>query len=159
MKPIQIKGCEHYSVNEEGVVVNTKTGKVLKTDLTNVGYKRVTLWSVEQKAVRLSVHRLVALHFIDNPNEYPMVNHKDGNKLNNHYRNLQWCTCSQNTVHAFKHGLRKDTKKQVSLELAQKLRDEWKQGTTRKELIDSYGVPKHVIDEILYNRRSYKYLK
>jgi len=158
MKPIQINGCEHYQVNEEGVVQNTKTGRVLKTDLTNVGYKRVTLWSIEQKPVRIAVHRLVAMHFVDNPDEYPMVNHIDGNKLNNHYTNLQWCNCRQNTIHAFKHGLRKDTKKYITLEQAQNMRDLWKKGIPRKEIVLLFGIPKHVVDEVLYNRRGYKYL-
>ena len=123
MRPIQIEGCEHYSLNEEGVVINTKTGRILKTDLTNVGYRRVTLWSTEQKAIRITIHRLVALHFIPNPKNLPYVNHIDGLKINNHYLNLEWCDCKQNTNHAFKLGLRKDTKKYVALSLAQKLLD------------------------------------
>lgn len=51
------------------------------------------------------VHRLVAIHFIDNPNEDSYVNHKDGNKLNNHFSNLEWCTAGENIRHSFKMGL------------------------------------------------------
>lgn len=52
------------------------------------------------------VHRLVAQCFIANPNDYPEVNHKDGNKENNSIDNLEWCTRSQNNKHAFETGLR-----------------------------------------------------
>lgn len=106
MRPIPIEGCEHYHINEEGVVLNSKTGRVLKTDLTNMGYKRVTLWHVDQKRVRVAVHRLVAMTFVPNPENKPMVNHLDGNKINNHRTNLEWVSCSENTIHAFETGLR-----------------------------------------------------
>lgn len=111
MKPIQINGCYHYHINSEGVVVNTRTGRVLKTDLNNCGYRRVTLWSDHQTRERVAVHRLVALHYVENPFAKDMVNHIDGNKLNNHYTNLEWVTCSENTIHAFKTGLRKSWNK------------------------------------------------
>jgi len=102
MKHIQIEGCEHYSINELGVVVNTKTGLVLKPDINSAGYQRVTLWN--GKYTRVFVHRLVATHFVDNPNQYPIVNHIDGNKLNNHYSNLEWCTASYNVKDGFNRG-------------------------------------------------------
>ena len=51
------------------------------------------------------MHRLVALTYLDNPNGYNCINHKDGNKLNNHIENLEWCTVKQNTQHAYDNGL------------------------------------------------------
>lgn len=52
-----------------------------------------------------SVHRIVAKTFIPNPNNYPMVNHIDGDKSNNAVSNLEWCTAGHNTRHAYKTGL------------------------------------------------------
>lgn len=51
------------------------------------------------------VHRLVALCFIKNPNNYNIINHIDGNKKNNYYKNLEWCNTKMNMTHASKHGL------------------------------------------------------
>jgi hypothetical protein len=67
-------------------------------------YARCTL-SKDGSPKSYSVHRLVALAFIPNPLNLPQVNHKDGNKFNNHYSNLEWCTSSDNTKHAYDTGL------------------------------------------------------
>jgi hypothetical protein len=51
-----------------------------------------------------SAHRLVAKHFIPNPQKLPQVNHKDCNKYNNNIENLEWCNNSHNQKHAYKMG-------------------------------------------------------
>jgi hypothetical protein len=80
-------------------------GKFIRGVLTT---KKYLAYHLQYKGIRYSFqsHRLVAEAFIPNPNNYPEVNHKDGNKLNNHVENLEWCTCKQNTRHAFDTGLR-----------------------------------------------------
>lgn len=67
------------------------SGKVLTTFTDNLGYKAVNLSRKTYK-----VHRLVANAFIENPNGYPQVNHKDENKANNCVDNLEWCTAKYN---------------------------------------------------------------
>lgn len=64
------------------------------------GYRHVIL-----NRKNKNVHRVIAETFIPNPNNLPCVNHKDGNKLNNQVTNLEWCTYSENTTHAYRIGL------------------------------------------------------
>lgn len=83
-----------------------KKGKQLKPETCRNGYKRVLLISMENKRCHKLVHRLVAEAFIPNNLNLPQVNHIDGDKSNNHYLNLEWCTQQENNVHALKTGLR-----------------------------------------------------
>lgn len=95
-------------------------GMFLKSRLHN-GYPIINLHK-EGKMETKMIHRLVALHFIPNPLNKPQVNHKDGDKSNNHVSNLEWVTDSENKIHAANrelafvgelNGCSKLTKKQV----------------------------------------------
>ena len=79
-----------YEVSSWGRVRSLKRGKFLKLQISCWGYLRVEL-NKNGKGIKHSVHRLVTEAFIPNPNNYPQVNHKDENKLNNHADNLEWC--------------------------------------------------------------------
>lgn len=95
-----IQGYEgYYQISSEGNVRNVKTNQILIGDTNNIGYRRVTLYSPTKK--RFFIHRLVALHFCEGYKKNLVVNHKDGNKLNNNYQNLEWVTRSQNDLHAY----------------------------------------------------------
>lgn len=95
----------YYQISSSGQVRNTKTKKILIGDTNNIGYRRVTLYSPIKK--RFFIHRLVAQHFCDGYTEDLVVNHIDGNKLNNRADNLEWVTRSENDLHAYKLDLRK----------------------------------------------------
>ncbi len=91
-----IKGYEGiYQVSDLGNVKRVNTGRVLKFAETR-GYKRLRL-SKNGKPKDYQVHRLVAIAFIPNPNNYPQINHKDEVKDNNIVGNLEWCTAKENT--------------------------------------------------------------
>lgn len=77
------------------------------------GYLRIKLCKLGEKKY-YTVHRLVALTFINNPNNLPVINHIDGDKLNNHISNLEWCTISDNTQHAYDTGLCDEGKAKLS---------------------------------------------
>lgn len=88
--------------------VRTSKGQILKPLKTNTGYYRVDL-KQNQKNKYMSIHRLVAEAFILNPNNYPIINHKDNNPQNNCVDNLEWCTQSYNVKYAYKYGNAKPT--------------------------------------------------
>jgi len=93
-----------YFVSESGGIF--RDGKELSTSLTNKGYKTFHS-SVKKIRKHISIHRAVALLYVPNPNNLPQVNHIDGDKLNNHYTNLEWVTNKQNRIHAIENGLMK----------------------------------------------------
>lgn len=97
----QIIGFENYSVNENGVVVNTLTNHIKVPCYNNRGYLFVDLYK-HNKRHRESVHRIVANAFIPNPQNKPYINHIDGNPHNNSVKNLEWCTPLENVEHASK---------------------------------------------------------
>lgn len=78
--------------------------KILGTRMNRLGYKTVAL-SKDGKTQTILLHRLIAIHFVDNPNNYPCVNHKNGIKTDNRIENLEWCTRSYNTKHAYINNL------------------------------------------------------
>ena len=90
------------------VMKNIRTGKR--------GYKYVNLYTGKHYK-SFTIHRLLAIHFILNPENLPCVNHIDGDKLNNDLCNLEWCSYSKNNQHAIDTGLR-DYKK-ISKRVAQ----------------------------------------
>ena len=100
-----------YKISNLGNVksFNTKTNHKQPINLKQTmdrknGYLTVSLCKDKvQKIYR--VHRLVAEAFIPNPNNYPIINHKDGKKQNNNVNNLEWCTHQQNIIHSWENGL------------------------------------------------------
>lgn len=98
----------NYSVSSLGEVRNDQREKILK-QATQGGYKFVTL-SINNRAKRLRVHRLVAEAFISNIEKKPYVNHKDGDRSNNKVENLEWVTPAENTQHAVQTGLLKSSR-------------------------------------------------
>jgi len=92
-----------YKISELGDVVN-KNGLVLKKQKHITGYYSVSL-SVKGVVKTYLIHRLVAKYYHENKNNKPCVNHKDGNKRNNHYKNIEWVTHAENNQHAYDNNL------------------------------------------------------
>jgi hypothetical protein len=87
----------NYDVSSLGNIRNNKTGKTMKICVKS-GYYNISLVTDKNKQT-FKVHRLVALAFIENPENKQEVNHKDKNKLNNHVSNLEWMTRRENNIH------------------------------------------------------------
>lgn len=90
-----------YIYYPNGVIYSKYKKDNLKHHLFNHGYYMVSVHGKNRL-----LHRVLAEKFIPNPNGYLIVNHIDGNKINNTLSNLEWCTPSYNQKHAYEHGLR-----------------------------------------------------
>lgn len=93
-----------YQVSNCGRIWNVATQSLMKLQLKKTGYYSINLMKPNKKVVTERVHRLVALYFCEKPEGCNVVNHKDMNKVNNHFSNLEWTTVSGNTRHAFEHS-------------------------------------------------------
>jgi hypothetical protein len=96
-----IEGYEGlYKVSEYGDIMSLKYGKkkILKQISHRDGYLKVNLCKDGQMKTYF-IHRLVATAFCEGAGEFPVVNHRDENKANNHYTNLEWCTHEYNTTY------------------------------------------------------------
>lgn len=104
-------------INFEGIYQISNNGRVRRitnsgfrylsdTNIDTKGYLQCGL-SKENKKTQYNIHRLVAIHFLDSPKDLDKitVNHKDGNRLNNHYTTLEWMSFSENAKHSHENGL------------------------------------------------------
>ena len=103
-----IKGYEGiYQISNKGRVKtlgnNRRKEKIREGIEDNRGYKRISLCK-NGKEKKYSIHRLVAQAFLPNPDNLPVVNHKDENKLNNNVENLEWCTQEYNVNYSSSNG-------------------------------------------------------
>lgn len=133
-----IKGYENYEVSNDGEVRIVKSGKLKIPQETNTGYYQVLLW-VGKKAKGFLLHRLVAEAFIDNPDNLPQVNHKDGNKANNSVNNLEWISVSDNLKHAYKNHLKIASNQKLTLEEVRYIKKN-PEALTRRELAERFKV-------------------
>lgn len=112
-----IEGYEgRYKVSSFGQIYSYISDKMLKPTIDSDGYEVVGLFLNNQQKKK-KVHRLVAKAFIENPNNYDQVNHKDENKTNNNVDNLEWC----NTRYNINYGSRNDkvrAKSRIELSLS-----------------------------------------
>lgn len=105
-----------YQVSNTGKIrsLNYKgTGKTrkLKLSVENDGYCHINLYNRDKKRRTHKVHRLVALAFIPNPNNYPIINHRDENRSNNCVWNLEWCTYVYNNNYGTRNKKLSEAKK------------------------------------------------
>ena len=140
-----------YSITEDGFVIsNSKKfkyskNKFLKNSITEDGYLFVRL-QLNGGSKKCSIHRLIAISFIPNPNDYEQVNHMDGNKLNNSISNLEWCSRKQNMIHASINNLMQKGSSRPSSKLTESQAIEIKNSNlSGKQLSLIYGVSKNTV--------------
>jgi hypothetical protein len=151
-----------YEVSSDGRVFSldrvVKTGrgpgirkaKELRINPNTKGYASVSL-CVNYKQVYRRVHRLVAEAFIENPHGYPEVNHKNANRMDARVENLEWCTSSQNKLHAFyvTRSLTIKPRCKLSYEIAEEIRMQYP-SANMTELSKKYGVSHTAISNIVH---------
>jgi len=136
-------------------------GRILKPGLNTQGYHFVVLQNLGNKKT-YRVSRLVALHFIPNPQDKPQINHKDGEKLNNRSDNLEWVTPSENLQHAYDTGLRSHLvgEKAPNNKITEEnvLRIKGLKGIKKQtDIAKEYGISRQHISRI-WNNRTWKHL-
>lgn len=136
------------------------TGRFIKVSVDHNGYPKVCLKSGNKgnrKSSNYSIHRLIAISFIPNPQHLPEVNHKNGIKSDNRLENLEWCSKRENSLHAFRLGLRKsirgDKHKNSKLTDKEAFEIKYKEKGTQLELSKKYKVSLATIHLIKNNKR------
>lgn len=152
----QIEGYENYRISNHGEIVNID-GIVMRFNLDRYGYYKLSL---SRKSTRKNfyVHRLVGIHFVENPENKPEVNHDDGIKTNNCYTNLTWMTSSENQKHAYLIGLQKRQQgesrynSKLTNENVRHIRNNPK-NKTQKYLAYKFSITQSIISGIINNKR------
>ncbi|EIW3383813.1 HNH endonuclease [Staphylococcus pseudintermedius] len=99
----KIETLDHKNIRKNGRIDNRK-GRILKPKIDKYGYEVVTL-TANGKRKSYTVHKLVAKAFIENKENKPTVNHIDGDKRNNNYKNLEWATHKEQKEHSLINNL------------------------------------------------------
>ena len=133
-----------YSISSDGYVISKITGKILSPGIRS-GYKFVVLCKSPTDHQKFNIHRLVAEHFVPNPENKPMVMHKNNNKLDCRDENLMWGTAQENTIQAHLDGLCCDRRKDYIL------------FDGESDIIKCHGIDS-VLEKIEYNTTSRSYV-
>ena len=154
-----------YHVDENGNVYGVKGNLLALQVCKKKGYLTVKISYFNDGVKRKKVHRLVAEAYIPNPENFPVVNHKDGNKSNNCVDNLEWTTIEYNTWHAANilkaQKGDKATNLTINEKIAIKVCEMLENNMKNMDIADQLGIPRNIIRDIrtrkTWTHISYKY--
>jgi len=161
----RIKALERFFVKKNSRSLGLKAvyqhEKIRSVRLNPNGYCTISFW-IEGKPIHKLVHRLVALHFIDNPNNYKQVGHLDNNPANAKWDNLEWGTQKMNIQYAVKCGRWHTGQKNYQTKLKDsdipKIRELLKSGLSSRKIAAQFDIDKHAILSIK-NNKTWKHIK
>jgi len=149
-----------YLISSKGRVKSLKTNKLLKQSLDR-SYFYVCL-SKNGIVKNFRIHRLVALHFIINDQNLPIVNHINGIKKDNRVENLEWCTDKYNRKHAVINGLMSRGESHYHSKLKDKdipkIRQLFKNGLNQVKIGKMYGIHNSTVGDII-KQKQWKHIK
>ena len=148
-----------YEVSNIGNVRNVRRNTLLRLQKTKYGYIQVWLYK-NGISTGLKVHRLVAQAFLPNPDNLPMINHKDEDKTNNRVENLEWCDAKYNNT----YGTRQDKVRDTAIKngswsgLSKEEYDKWYYEKNKEKKREYYEKNKEKIREyhMEYNKKYYE---
>lgn len=154
----RVKSIDRY-VKGSRDGVQFKPGVELTQKISNNGYARVHIRCGKINSYPL-VHRLVAEAFLENPDNLPQINHRDGNKLNNSVDNLEWCTAQYNVRHGLRNHLipsgEDSHRAKLTWEKVCDIKAEYVRGSSEFGLIalaKKYGISKSMVSLIVRNEK------
>jgi predicted XRE-type DNA-binding protein len=154
----KIEQFDSYSVSNKGMVINNYTQKIRKPIVKIQGYVSITFYKkVDKKNKSISIHRLVALAFLPNPENKPHVNHINGIKTDNRVENLEWVTASENEKHSYSVLNKKSNgiiRRKIPLNEIKKIFEMKKKGFNQKEISIFFNVSQSAISFIV-NKKTY----
>ena len=146
-----------YKMDENGNIYHRKKGNKLKTFVNKSGYLLCYPY-LNRKKLTILHHRLVATVFFCNPENKKYVNHKDGDKTNNHPSNLEWCTPLENSLHSINvlgNKMKGGDRPKLNKDKAKEIRFKNNNGFNISQLSREYNVTRTTIKKIIDNK-SYK---
>lgn len=156
----EVKSYPNYEISNMGRLRNKKGLHFKLNPHKEKGYIEVSLQN-EIGRVNMALHRIVAEHFVDNPNpeKYKCINHKKGIKTDNRASQLEWCSHSENMIHAYKTGLIKPTygASKLTIEDAIDIKKLLKMGMDASKIGTLFGITSNQVRGL--KKRPWKILK
>ena len=150
-----MKEYNGFLVDENFNIYNKHTGRKVTPYLGSDGYMHIKRQEKGRK-IRLRLHTLIAILFVENPNNYKYVNHIDSDKTNNHPSNLEWCTNSENIQHGWDSGNR--THKNNTHVVVYDLKGNYiNTFISLRQMAEVLRVDRHVVARILKGERKNNY--